>query len=442
MKTSSYSVNKVKQNFEKFFDKSTIKRVAEQTGFQKRRPKKVPAYEFVLGLLMSFCKKKNTYSHWAEQIEKLSGKKVSKQALFKRISKQTVTFCEDLLQETVSKKAEPLKGSLIFKSFGKVILQDSTTLKLPDCLSKIFPGNCSKGIQKAVARIQTILDLKTMQFLSFSLSGFTRNDQAASGDIIPLCSGGDLVIRDLGYFALATFKEMADKGVHFLSRLRFRLNLYELDGTEIALKTLLKAGKKVDRWILIGEKKVVVRLVMMPVPKEVAAEKKRKAKHDRDKRLNHSKEYYEWLDFNVYVTTVDEDTWSTENVINAYRVRWQIVPPSGGIKSWKTSGLGMQQLLHDECTNPDRVKTCIYLMLLFVTFFCKKLYLIVLNKMIKSTAQKAISIIKLFAWVCENFVEILAMSQTKFTKMAFEKCCYEKRYTRENMILTILKCKS
>ncbi len=181
-----------------------------------------------------------------------------------------------------------------------------------------------------MARIQTILDLKTMQFLSFTLSGFTRNDQAASGDIIPLCSAGDLIIRDLGYFALSTFQQLADKGVHFLSRLRFGLNIYELDGTAIALKSLLKKQNKVDRWVLIGEKKVMVRLVMLPVPKEVAAEKKRKAKQDRDKRLNHSNEYYTWLEYNVYITTVDEQTWSTEDVLNAYRVRWQIVPPQAG----------------------------------------------------------------------------------------------------------------
>ncbi len=439
MKTSSYSMRKVKQSFENFFDKKTIKKVAEKTGFTKRTAKKVPPFEFVLGLIMSFSNKKNTYSHWAEQIEKLSGEKVTKQALFKRMGEQTVAFSEDLLQKAVSKKAEALKGSLIFKSFGKVLLQDSTNLKLPDCLAQSFPGNCSRGMQKAVARIQTILDLKTMQFLRFSLSGFTRNDQAASGDIIPLCSEGDLVIRDLGYFALATFKELAGIGVHFLSRLRFGVKLYDLNGTEIALKSLLKARKKVDRWVLIGEKKVMVRLVMLPVPKEVAAEKKRKAKHDRDKRLNHSEEYYIWLEYNVYITTVDEETWSTEDVLNAYRVRWQIEII---FKSWKTSGLGMQQLLHDECTNEHRVKTCIYLMLLFVTLFCKKLYLIVLNKMIKSTEEKVISIIKLFAWFCENFIEILAMSKRKFTRLAFEKCCYEKRNTRENMILTILKCKS
>jgi hypothetical protein len=439
MKTSSYSVSKVQQNFEKFFDKSSIKKVAKKTAFIKRKPKKVDPYHFVLGLIKCFSKKKNTYSQWAEEITKLSGKKVTKQAAFNRISETTVTFCKDLLQEAISKKAKSLRGSLIFKSFGKVILHDSTTLKLPDCLSAIFPGNCSKGIQKAVARIQSILDLKTMQFLNFSLSGFTRNDQAASGDIIPLCEAGDLVIRDLGYFALETFKELIDKEVHFLSRLRFGVKIYGWGGTEIPLKSLLKRGKKVDRWVLIGVKKVPVRLVMLPVPKEVAAEKIRKAKQDRDKRLNHSQEYYKWLEFNVYVTTVDEDTWSTEDVMNAYRVRWQIEII---FKSWKTAGLNMQQLLHEECTNPDRVKTCIYLMLLFITLFCKKLYSIVLNKMIKSAEKEVISIIKMFAWVWENLIEVLAMSNRKFTKMAFEKCCYEKRNTRENMVLTILKCKS
>lgn len=391
---------------------------------------------------MSFCNKKNTFSHWAEQIEKLLGKKVSKQALFKRIGEHTVAFSEDLLQKAVSKKAELLQGGLIFKSFGKVLLQDSTNLKVPDCLSNFFPGTCSLGIQKAVARIQTIIDLKTMQFLSFSLSGFTRNDQAASGDVIAFCKQGDLVIRDLGYFALATFEEMAGKGVHFLSRLRFGLKIYDLDGTEIVLKTLLQPGKKVDRWVLIGKKRVMVRLVMTPLPKNMAAEKKRKAKLDRDRRLNHSKEYYEWLNFTVYITTVDESTWSTEDIINAYRVRWQIEII---FKSWKTSGLNMQQLLGRECTNVFRIKTCIYLMLLFVTLFCKKLYLIVLNKMIKLEKQgkdKVISIIKMFAWVCENLIEILAMGQQKFIRKAFDRCCYERRNTRDNMFITILKCKN
>lgn len=439
MKTSSYSSRKVQENFNKFFEKADIKRIAKKTGFIERKAKKIDAFPFVMGLILSFCNRKNTLEFWARQIQKLSGKKVSKQALFKRIGVKTVDFCKDLLQEAVSKKAKEIKKLQIFKSFKRVLLHDSTTVPLDDRLVEEFPGNRTNGVQKAIVRIQTIIDLKTMRFLSFLLSGFTRNDQAASGDILSMCSKGDLVIRDLGYFALATFKEVAVQGAHFLSRLRFGVKIYDLSGAEIALASLLKNKQGIDRQVLIGEKKVPVRLVMVPLPKDIAAEKKRKAKQDRDRRLNHSEEYYKWLEFNTYVTTVDEHIWSTEDVVNAYRVRWQIEII---FKSWKTGGLCMEQLIHDRCTNPHRIKVCLYIMLLFVTLFCKKLCLPVLNKMDTLKDNKIISLTKLFSWVCQNIIEVIALNQRKFIKLAFDHCCYEKRIKRQNMMQTILKCSS
>ena len=439
MKASSYSLSKVKQNFENFFDKAHINRVSKKTGFSIRKSRKISGFDYAFSLILCFCKRKNTFSSWADQLGLLCCKPVTKQALFKRTDEKAVAFCKQLLEDAVAKKAAVIKGSLIFKSFKNVLLHDSTTLQLPDCLAATFAGNHSRGLQKAVVRIQTILDLKTMQFLSFSLSGFTRNDQAASGDILPLCNKGDLVIRDLGYFALATFKSLAANGVHFLSRLRFGLNIYDLDGGEILLSTLLKPKQKVDKRVLIGEKKIPVRLVMLPVPEAVAAEKKRKAKQDRDKRLNHSKEYYEWLEFNTYITSVDEAIWTTEQVMQAYKVRWQIELI---FKSWKSGGLHIDQLLHDRCTNAERVKVCIYLMLLFVTLFCRKLYLPILQKMNKLDRDQIVSLGKMFSWVCDNIIDAFLMGEAQLHEIVLQKCLYEKRKKRENMFQTIRKCKS
>lgn len=438
MKASSYSLGKVKEKFELFFDKAHINRVSKNTGFVVRKGGKITGFDFAFSLILCFCKKKNTFSEWAWQLGLLSGKRVTKQALFNRTDQKAAAFCKQLLEDAVTKKAVAIKASSVFQSFRKVLLQDSTTNQLPDCLATIFAGNHSGGVQKAVVRIQTILDLKTMQFVRFSLSGFTRNDQAASGDILPLCCKGDLVIRDLGYFALATFRELTGKGVHFLSRLRFGVKMYEPDGTEILLSTLLNQKQKVDKRVLIGMQKIPVRLVMLPVPEKIAAEKKRKARNDRDQRINHSKEYYEWLEFNTYITSVDEAIWTTEQVMEAYRVRWQIELV---FKSWKSGGLHMQQLLHDRCANAERVKICIYLMLLFVTLFCRKLYLPVLNKMTKSGSDKMVSMIKMLAWVVENIIEALNMTESMLHKIVFEKCSYEKRNERENIIQTIMKCK-
>ena len=102
----------------------------------------------------------------------------------------------------------------------------------------------------------------------------------------------------------------------------------------------------------------------------------------------------------------------------------------------------MQQLLHDRCTNASRVKVCIYLLLLFATFFCRELYLPVLSKMVKSARDEIVSMVKMLSWVVDNIREVMKMSEQKFYKVVFDEYCYEKRKHRENMFQTITKCKS
>ena len=309
------------------------------------------------------------------------------------------------------------------------MLQDSTTLRLPQVLSAMFPGNHSRGEQKAVARIQSILDLKAMRFINFSLGAFTQNDQSASESIIAEVTKGDLVIRDLGYFAIASFEKLIKAQVHFVSRLRYGVTIADRQGKPILVKDLLKQKRGVDRWVLIGsEKKVLVRLVMIPVPAGQAAEKIRKAKQDRDARLNHSKEYYQWLKFNVYITTVDKDVWTAQQVYKAYRVRWQIEII---FKSWKT-GFNLQHILHEGCTNEHRVRVTIFLLLLFMCLFMQKIYVRYKN-VIENTTNKKISLLKLSIYACNNIKEIIAIPDKLLKEIIMLHCCYDKRSDRINM---------
>ena len=418
-----------KKNFDKFFDKSVITRIGKRSGFVQRKPKKISAYHFVVGFIISCCIGNYTFSEWAFQIGLLSGKRVSKQGVFDRLHASTTVFAKQLLEEALLQQAVKDFTSSLFKAFGKVLLQDSTTLRLPQILAAMFPGNHSRGVQKAVARIQSILDIKAMKFIEFSLGAFTQNDQSASGSIISLVKKGDLVIRDLGYFSIAVFDKLIKAQAHFLSRLRYGVTITDRQGKLILLKDLLKHKHGVDRWVYIGsEKKVLVRLVMIPVPPLQAAEKIRKAKQDRDARLNHSKEYYQWLRFNVYITTVDKDVWTASQVYQAYRVRWQIEII---FKSWKT-GFNLQHILHEGCTNEHRVRVTIFLMLLFICLFMKQIY-VRYKTMVEKKANKTISLLKLSLFVNNNLKEIIAMPDKLLKEIIMLHCCYDKRSDRTNM---------
>ncbi len=418
-----------KKNFDKFFDKSAINRIGKNSGFIERKSKKISAYHFVVGFLISCCNGMNTFSEWALQISLLSGNRVSKQGVFDRLHSRATAFAEQLLKKALLQQSGKSFNASLFECFKRVLLQDSTTLKLPQKLAPMFPGNHSRGEQKAVARIQNIFDIKKMKYIRFSLGAFTQNDQSASGDILSLARKGDLVMRDLGYFSIAVFEKLIKAGVHFVSRLKYGVTITDQYGKPTLLKDLLKQKGGVDRWVYIGkEKKIWVRLVMVPVPPQEAAEKIRKAKQDRDARLNHSKEYYQWLGFNVYITTVGKDIWTAMQVYKAYSVRWQIEII---FKSWK-SGFNLQHILHEGCTNEHRVRVSIFLLLLFICLFMQKIYLRYKN-VIEHTTGKTISLLKLSIYGFKNFKEIIVIPHKLLKDLIVLHCCYDKRSDRINM---------
>jgi hypothetical protein len=383
----------------------------------------------VVGFIISCCIGNNTFSQWALQISLLSGKRVSKQGVFERLHAGAVVFARQLLEQVLLQQSGKYFVSGLFKYFNKVLLQDSTTLRLPQVLSALFPGNRSRGEQKAIARIQSIIDIKAMRFIEFSLGAFTQNDQGASKEILPLIKKGDLVIRDLGYFSLSVFEKIIAAQAHILSRLRYGVTISDLQGKTVSLKDLLKQKHGVDRWVYIGsEKKIKVRLVMLPVPAQQAAEKIRRAKQDRDARLNHSKLYYGWLKFNVYITTVDKEVWTAPEVYRAYRVRWQIEII---FKSWK-SGFNLQHILHEGCTNEHRVRVSILLLLLFICLFMQKMY-IRYKSIIEKMTGKKISLLKLAVYVGNNLKEVIALPDKFLKQIIGLHCCYDKRSDRINM---------
>jgi hypothetical protein len=412
--------------------------LSKSSGFSERKTQKITAFAFVTGFIESCSKGYNTYSSWAAGISNVSGKTVSKQAVFDRMNKAAVSFAEKLFSTTINAKLKTVKDGSLCKAFKRVLLQDSTTLSLPDYLVSHFPGNVSKGKQKAVARLQCIINITNMQWLHLSLDAFTNNDQSASGIILPLLKKGDLLIRDLGYFVLDVLEQVVKREAFFISRLRYGVTLFDTTGKAINWKQLCKASTGIiDRQVLVGkQQKMAVRIVMIPLPKTIVNQRIRKAKQDRDKRLNHSKDYYVWLRYNVFITNVATEKLEGKAVADAYKIRWQIEIL---FKSWKSAG-NLQQILHEGCTNICRVKTSIYLLLMFFCLIMQKVYMHY-GRQVTEKYNKQLSLMKVFMYLVNN-IKCICTSPLKLREQLAKYCSYEKRKDRLNMTELITNCQN
>ena len=387
----------------------------------------------------------NFYSKWAEYLGILIEDTVSKVSLWKRMNNEQVRCLQLILEETFKVKVShqllsSLKDNILFSPFGNVYIQDSTIVSLPDELCILYKGSVTKGKQKSSIRIQAIYDLFSGCFKEFSLNSFTQNDQSAANDIVSLLKPGDLVIRDLGYFVLKTFKNIVDAGAYFVSRFRYGVNIYDAKiGVQIQLKEICKRDI-VDMKVKIGgDTKLECRIVAIKLPDHVAAERRRKAINDRDKRKNHNKEYMDLLSWSIFITNIDKEVWNADKIIKAYRLRWHIEII---FKGWK-SHFNIVSLVPERpkinrsserylSLYKNRIDSVIYMMLLFIIIFQINIYVLLLERIFQKY-QKLISMIKLSSYIAkhrERFFECVEISEIEREIAYF--AAYEKRHKRHN----------
>jgi hypothetical protein len=335
----------------------------------------------------------------------------------------------------------------LFSPFGETYLQDSTIISLPDGLSHYYKGSVSGGNQKSSMRLQAVYGLSSGTFKEFGLGSFTDNDQGASGNILKLLKPGDLVIRDLGYFVLKVFKQVALAHAFFLGRYRYGANIYDArTGKQIHLGKVLK-GSTVDREVLAGAtEKLPCRLVAVKLPVHVAAERRRKAKNDRDKRLNHSKEYMGSLSWAIFITNIGSQVWNPGKILQAYRLRWHIEII---FKGWKShlniAGLVPEAPKTNRASEKYlwlykyRVDSAILMMLVFITIFQARIYTSLAFK-IWQKHNKLASTLKLCAYIAgqkEKILECIALEDLE-TEIAYY-ATYEKRRKRLNHLEILLQ---
>ena len=308
---------------------------ARASGFLKRSPRKIPIPALLAALVALGSETVLSLERIAKVIGLAASLPYSTQAFHERLSSKIEGFLTRVAAALLQRSAAPAGHRGWLSSFPRVLLQDSTCESLPKHLAKPFPGSKNQRRRHhGTLKLQFITDLLGGSVLHWALSGFTRNDQAASGDILQIAQPGDLVLRDLGFFSLKVFRSLGQLGAYFLSRCKHGLNFYDPEtGQQVDVIRHLKAHSRFDGWVLAGEEKVRLRLVIEPVAEEVANERRRQARRNRDQRLRPSKERLFLMGWNMFLTNVQAEVWPPKALFWVYRLRWRIEMV---FKSWKS----------------------------------------------------------------------------------------------------------
>lgn len=371
-----------------------------------------------------------SYWSWARSLSNVTGKTVSKQAIFSRMNTNWVKTIQTLLQTVIGQQAGKQIDTQLFAHFNNVWLQDSTTLHLPHILAKKFKGNVSRGKQHAVAKLNVIIHAVNGLCPVMEWSSFTVNEQQLSKNILQVAKAGDLVIRDLGYFVIRVFQQLASTNIYFLSRWRYGVHLYHpQSGALINLSKLLCGKTWHEQEVICGkEHSVKVRLVAIKLSAEKTNERTRKAKRNRDRRLNYSADYYALLGYAIFITNVETEKWNYKQVADAYRIRWNIEIL---FKSWK-SGFRIEHLIPEARTNTARVESILYLMLIYIAWFQLLIYA-PLRWCIYRNTGKHLSIIKLAKLIQSKQMNWMKTEISNVLKKEISYyCCYDTRHDRKN----------
>lgn len=419
------------KNMDIKLDRASLFLKAREVGFTKRIRKFDPV-DFIKTLCLIALYNPISLEIGAAVLGLVAGSVLSKQAFAKRINSRCVAFVQSvLLALTLRASAlQPLRAKGAFAHFRRVLLQDSTTLNAPESLAWIFPGASNQRKKKtAILKIQAAYDLLSERYLHFSLSGFTRNDQSASPDILALVAPGDLIIRDLGYFCLDVLERLQKKESYFLTLRPCTVNLYTHKGEQIKLLKLLRKHPFFDATVLVGSRKrLPLRLIASPVPEPIAQMRRRRLLQNHDHRRRPTKEQLALLGWDILLTNVGQDIWDAKTACKAYGIRWRIEIL---FKSWK-SCFHLNSLPRK--AGRAYIELLVYSRLIFIALFQSCFAELAAYA---SRKDKPLSLLKTAQFIQQHLWALVLMSYSPQAAplvlgQILKHCTYETRHKRRN----------
>lgn len=298
-----------------------------------RAPRKISPRGLFQALCDEVIQGSPSYNDLAARIEAGTGISASRQALGARMNQACHRFIQRLLGQVMS-PAPPLPnpGPDGPRPYSRVLVHDSTVLKLPLALSSIFSGVSNAHASVCNARIQATYDLVSTRFLAFSIDPYSKNDASAAPQLE--IGAGDLVLRDRGYLTAGEIQRHVDAGADCIYR--HKTGITYLDPATrkpIDLLDHLRRHGRADMPVLLNNTaRTPVRLVAARVDQATADARRMKA---RKEMRGHApgKAVLALMDWTIFITTIPVGKASFSDVLAWYGLRWRIEVI---FKSWKS----------------------------------------------------------------------------------------------------------
>lgn len=354
-------------------------------------------------------------------------KTVSKQALHKAMNNECFfDFINEVLDKLFGRKLA-ISGILSKFGFQRIIIQDSTVIKLPGRLAPLYSGVKNSFVQVVNARIQYAFDVLTSHCVFFDLNPYTINDAKAAGNL--KVSKGDLILRDRGYFSLTEIKRLLHNEVDFIYRYKHGIIYYDAEtGMRLNLARILYPHKVTDIKVRVDNKNgPVIRLLAEPVSEELANQ--RRAKLKKESKTYPSKEVLALLSWSIFLTTLDKEKTDFKNIFELYNLRWRIETLFKAMKS---------HLRLDKIHNVSNTQLKFIIaakMILFLLIF--QFIFSWFGKKIATYFDRELSFFKLCRYLLDNMVVLADLiketcrgnlqKQNNATRMLLKYCTYDKR---------------
>lgn len=271
------------------------------------------------------------------QSAQLCGVRISPQGLQERLnSPQANEFLRRLLEQGLNYLVQHEgKRTDLLAPFTGVYIQDSSKIELPGELNQMWQGNQA---EQASLKLQTVLDYQTGIF-DLTLAPGRAHDCPLQTVELP---AGSLRLADLGYFKVSVLQQLNRQRVWWVSRLPARVGVWQGDHV-VHLARWLQAQNcpSIDQQVELTAQRLSCRLLAIPVPADVAQERRRRVRAAAAKRKKSQlkPETLALCDWTILVTNLPAESYPPATILTFQRLRWQIELL---FKLWK-SGLSLDR---------------------------------------------------------------------------------------------------